>query len=261
MFGGAVALVAGEPVAGVDKVELAQQRVPRGLGEDRRGGDRARERVAVHEVALRQRQVDGGGVDEQEVGRDGEGLDGAPHGEPRGLQEIDPVDLGDRRRGDGPGEGAFADQAGELLAAGFVELLGIVQAVDGPVGIEDHRAGEDGAEQAAAPGLIDSGDKPVAVEPGGVFVGEGAQVRGPPRGGLRLVLLSGAQIPFPLVAERTWRISRALSGGQPCRAGRAGSRAWRGGPDRCARFRSCRRRAHGSGRCARRRCRSSACGR
>ena len=42
-------------------------------------------------------------VHEEPVGPDGQGLDGARHGEQRGLEDVDLVDLVVRRPSEGPG--------------------------------------------------------------------------------------------------------------------------------------------------------------
>ena len=57
MLGHAVALVFREPVAGMRGVELAHQRVPRGLGEDRGGRDRQALCIAPDDRLLGDLQV------------------------------------------------------------------------------------------------------------------------------------------------------------------------------------------------------------
>lgn len=69
MLGHAVALVFREPVAGMRGVELAHQRVPRGLGEDRGGRDRQAFRVAADNRLLGNFQVlDAPSVDQDVIG-------------------------------------------------------------------------------------------------------------------------------------------------------------------------------------------------
>ena len=81
-------------------------------------------RVALDDGLLRAGPVDGvAAVDEQEIGADGELLDGQAHGQQRGLANIDAVDGFGIDGGDGPGHGVAADFAvepGALLRGEFL---------------------------------------------------------------------------------------------------------------------------------------------
>jgi hypothetical protein len=84
------------------------------------------------------------------------------HGEHRGVEDVEPVDLlygGKRHR---PGDRALLDALGEHLAPLGSQQLGIGEAVDAPSGIQDHRAGIHGAGERAAPGLVDAAHEQVS---------------------------------------------------------------------------------------------------
>ena len=55
-------------------------------------------------------------VDEDDLRLLRQPLDGAPHRQQRGAQDVDRVDLGDARRGDAEAERALPDHAVEPLA-------------------------------------------------------------------------------------------------------------------------------------------------
>src|SRR2546425_10676388 len=59
VFGRAVALVFGKLVLRVEPIEFPQARVASHLGEDRRGADRRRARVAVDDGAVRDLELNG----------------------------------------------------------------------------------------------------------------------------------------------------------------------------------------------------------
>jgi len=77
-------------------------------------------------------------VDPDFFWRDRERLDGAPHGEQRRPENIQPVDLLDARSRDGPGDGALLDPPGKHFAPLRGEELRVCEAVDAPRRVEDH---------------------------------------------------------------------------------------------------------------------------
>ena len=153
--------MSGEAVARIDLVEFGHAGVSCGLREDRGGRDGGDPGVALH---------DGGGgsgqplgravaVDEDELGPDAEPLNGALHGEHRRLKDVQRVDLVDVSPGDAPGERALANERRERLAPRGRELLRVVEALDGTVGIKNHGRRADGARERAAARLVDPCDE------------------------------------------------------------------------------------------------------
>lgn len=100
------------------------------LGEDRGGGNGARDGIAVDEILLRKRRIDLDGVDEEEVGLWVEGLDRAEHGEAAGLEYVDCFDLGDAGIADGPRDGFGLEAGGETGTLGGRNDLGIAETAD-----------------------------------------------------------------------------------------------------------------------------------
>src|SRR5207247_1313106 len=80
------------------------------------------------------------------------------HGEQRGPENIEPVDLLDARPRDGPSDGALLDAPGEHFAPLRGEELRVCEAIDAPRRIEDHGRGVDRPGQRAAAGLVDPAD-------------------------------------------------------------------------------------------------------
>ena len=134
MFGGGVAFVLVEAVLGIAVVQRGHLGVARRLGEDRGGGDRSLAGIAVDDGARRAAEarrariaVDDG------LGRfHRKRSDGAPHRQHRSVEDVEAVDLLDRRECHRPGDGALLDALGEHFAPLGREYLGIGQAVDAP---------------------------------------------------------------------------------------------------------------------------------
>ena len=100
------------------------------------------------------------GVDEQDVGPHRKVLHRLVHGRFAGAEDVDAVDGLRLHHADGDGAGARDDQAAEGDAMLVIELLGVVDAEVGRLGIEDHTGGDDRAGEAAAADFIGSGDGP-----------------------------------------------------------------------------------------------------
>ena len=83
----------------------------------------------------------------------------APHGEQRGLQDIQQIDFVVVGLGHRPGDRALANAHGEHFTALGGELLRIAQAADRAHRIKDHRRRHDRAREWTAPGLIHPGDQ------------------------------------------------------------------------------------------------------
>ena len=120
------------------------------------------------------------GVDEEVVGRDGEGADGGEHGEARGLDDVDAVDGGGVDLGDGDGERGGADEAVERFALEMGELFGVAEAGAGECGEvfrQDDGGGDDWAEETSAAHLVDARDEAEAAKAQGLLVRAGADQR------------------------------------------------------------------------------------
>jgi len=120
------------------------------------------------------------GVDEEVVGRDGEGADGGEHGEARGLIDVDAVDGGSVDLGDGDGQRGRADEAVERFALEVGELLGVFEAGAGEIVYalgQDDGGGDDRAEETSAADLVDAGDRAEAAEAQGLLGCVGADER------------------------------------------------------------------------------------
>lgn len=158
VFGGRVALVLREAVAGIGAVELFESRVAMGFGEDRSSGDGNASSVALNERFLLDEYVQLHCVDKQVVWRDGELLERGRHGLAAGLVNIPGINAGGVDFGDCKSESVFADAQGEFTAAFRSKFFRIVKADDAAFGIEDDGCSDDGAEEGASTGFVDAGD-------------------------------------------------------------------------------------------------------
>jgi hypothetical protein len=121
--GGFVLRRASSPCAGPGRsretrVQLHQQPVAVHLGQHAGGGNGEAGGVALDDGLLRAVPVDGvAAVDEQEVGAERQLLDGAAHGQQRGLADVDAVDGLRIDRRNGPGNGVGANLHGRARCA------------------------------------------------------------------------------------------------------------------------------------------------
>jgi hypothetical protein len=158
VVGSGVTLVAREAILRVDSVPLFHARVAMSFGEDRGGGDRYAACVALDERLLLDLNIQLHGVDEQIIRLDGKLFESGSHGLAAGLIDIPGVDaLGIDFR-NGPGESVFVNACGKFGAAFSGEFLRIVEADNATLGIENNCGGDDGAEESAAAGFIETGD-------------------------------------------------------------------------------------------------------
>ena len=177
-------------------------------------------------------QIHRDGVDQQIIRRGIQLFDGAAHGQARGLQDIDAIDLEGVGCGHGPGHGAFANPNGQYLAALGIQQFAIAQAADGAIWRKNDGGGEHGSEQRAATHFVDSGDALETLGPGIALVFS-----------LALSLLRRVD-----GAER--RTIRVRGDGLLCPSAHADSRVWRGARGRCAPRRCGRSPGHAAGKCA-----------
>ena len=149
-----------QTVAGMRGIQRDDLPIAGDLGQDGGGGDRrvggvpadqgpAQHRQLGAAIAVDVRPIEGVASVEQ-------GEHGASHGEHRGVQDIELVDLGDARLGNRPARGVLANLVEQRLAAALGELLGIVEQSDRAGGVEDHGGGNHGTGERTAPGLVDT---------------------------------------------------------------------------------------------------------
>lgn len=83
----------------------------------------------------------------------------AAHGEQAGLEDIDEVDLLDRRLGNRPSQCVVANFDRQCCTALGRQLFGVIKSFNRVRGIEDHRSGDNRAGQRATPGLVYTADQ------------------------------------------------------------------------------------------------------
>ena len=104
----AVALVNGEAVLRILRVQHLHPAIPRHLREDRRRSNRGRQPVSFHDRPRRDAKPRiAVPIDERQLRLDAKLLDGAAHREERRLQNIDLVDLLMARERDAVGHGVL----------------------------------------------------------------------------------------------------------------------------------------------------------
>jgi hypothetical protein len=158
MVGGAVAFVTRQAVLWINGVPLFHARIAMRFREDGGSGDGDTAGIAFNQGFLLDQDVEVHGVNEQVIGLNGELPESGSHGLARGLVNVPGVDALGVYFGDGPGESVFTDAGGELGTTVGGKSFRIVEADDAPLGIENHRGGNDRAKQRAASGFINAGD-------------------------------------------------------------------------------------------------------
>ena len=163
-----IALIAVPSVAGKLFVQAVHVVVAVGLGQDGRGGD-----GKVLAVALHHRGVGNVGifletvaVDEQVLRTDGELVDGAVHGQERGVEDVDFVDFLRRDDAHGPRQGLPLDDLAQSVSLVLGQLLGVVQQFVAEILRQDDGGGIDGARQTAATGLVAPGLGQIGIQIG-----------------------------------------------------------------------------------------------
>jgi hypothetical protein len=145
-------------VAGI--IRLHQQ-IAIDLCDDRSRADRDTSRVSFDQRDLGHVDlVDGHRIEEENVGPEGEIGDRFGHGELAGAEDVDAVDRLRLDHADRDGAGAAEDEVADGEAVLRRHLLGVVDAEEGGVGIEDHAGGDDRTGQAAPADLVRAGDGP-----------------------------------------------------------------------------------------------------
>ena len=169
VFRGRVAFMTRESVTGALAVPLDEAGVAAGFGQDGGGGDGTHLGVALDNAALGAGPVDGESVDEQVIGGGMQARDGAPHGQPGSLVDVDTVDLGGVGNANRPGHGGGLNLGRQLGAARRRERFRICQTLHWTARIENHRGGVDRPEQRAAAGFVEAGNERESLAPGGFF--------------------------------------------------------------------------------------------
>jgi len=159
--------VPGEAVFGELPVDVQHDPVARDLGDDRRGRHRRAAGVAVHQVPLRA----GEPAQRDEIGDDQirshlELVQRLQHGHPGRLQDVDAVDRDVIDDADADRDRARHDDVVELGAPLRREELGIGQALDAAIGIDDDGRRDDRPGQRPAAGLVHPGHADDAGAPG-----------------------------------------------------------------------------------------------
>ena len=140
-------------------VELPHVRIAVGFGEDAGGCNAAELTIAfddavVWNVLVGVKAV---AVYQQRLGAYGQLIDGAVHGQERGVEDVDFIDFLLIYRCHGPGKRAGFDVGAQFFALRLVELLGIVEEwMIKARGQNDGRC-EHGASKAATAGFIATG--------------------------------------------------------------------------------------------------------
>ena len=249
VLGHAVALVVGEAVLRIAPVELDHHPVALHLGDDRGAGDRVAEAVAAHQRDAGEAEAgEPHGVHHRAVGRRAETRQRLAHGEAGGFEDVDLVDDVGGHRGDGDGDRVRADRRGRALALRSGEALAVVHAGHQAAAVEDHRGGDHRAGERAAAHLVDPGDQAVAAARQPRPRGRGAGGDDRPRrtarsaseGAARAGSVATPWSPHDSFHSRLASLKPPLTtcAGRPgaprceppCRAGCAGSTAWRGAP-------------------------------
>lgn len=127
--GRSISFVPGETVDRVEGVVFAHQAVARHFSEDGSGGDGGAAGIAFHQRHLIEREgTHRQAVDQNQVGLHAgrEGVEGLPHCEMRGAQDIEAIDLrgGDHAKAAAPRQGEYDFE--EIFALSGSELFGVV---------------------------------------------------------------------------------------------------------------------------------------
>ena len=174
MFSHTIAFVAGEAILRILCVERGHETVAGDFGDDAGRGDAEAECVAGHQCSVRDRQTaHWEAIDQRVVGFPRQGLDGAGHGEMRGAEDIEAVDLRDVRLADAPMDvGADGEHGMEMLAFLGGLFFRVIQALDRAVIRQDDSGRDYGAGERTASGFIDPGDQKNPASAQGTLAGE-----------------------------------------------------------------------------------------
>jgi hypothetical protein len=141
-----VAFVLPQAVLRVDQVPLAHDPVPLDFCQNRGGRDGYGTRVAVNQRFLFDERVQPHRIEQQIIGSNFQESKGLRHCLPAGLIDIPRIDAARIDLRYAPGEGMFADAQRQYFTPLGKQSLGIIQADDAALGIQNHRGGHDRTE-------------------------------------------------------------------------------------------------------------------
>lgn len=166
-----ISLVGGKTVPGIARFELGHMLIAPDFGDDRSRGDAQAELVALDdrtdcapEVFRREFTVD-----QHVLNRNPEPLNGARHGQMRGVMDIDAVDFCDTCHPDSRGQGPLADFWSKLGTLLRTEKLAVRDFGDPRIfsrkerGRKDDGPGDYRSREAAPADLVDSDDDAAGV--------------------------------------------------------------------------------------------------
>jgi hypothetical protein len=160
---GAITLVPGKTIAGIQLVHTLHDAITGSLGDDRRSTDRRHDTVApdkrftLDETLVKSQVGQPIAIDLDSGRRYRKPEDGATHGQHCRSQDIDSVYFGSIRPGHGPGDRSPLDLRREVIAMRRSQFLGIIQPLDAAVRVEYYGSGDNGPGQWPATSLVDTG--------------------------------------------------------------------------------------------------------
>jgi hypothetical protein len=155
-----VAFVQGEPIARIKEIEPRHFPVPGYLGQDGGGGDGGHLGIAAHDGRDGTAQHGAAvAIHQGPIRRERQTLDRSLHGQQGGLQDVEGIDLRGAGAGHTPSQGKLLDFGLQEGAPGGGQAFGVIQARDGPSGIEDDGGGGYGTGQGPATRLVNAGDQ------------------------------------------------------------------------------------------------------
>lgn len=169
-----VSLVLLELVLRINEMEFLEAGIATDLGQDGSGGDGDGKRITMDDGAIRDGEflsvtwpVQGHCVREDVIGRGSESAQRSDHGLPRSFIDVQGIYFRCFESDDLESDRVFVDfccEAGAFLRG---EFLRIIEARDGPDGIEDYRGRIERPEKRPASRLIATGDETPPL-PGGL---------------------------------------------------------------------------------------------
>ena len=159
VVGGGIAFVGCPAVGGILAMKPAHDFVTVGFGEYGGGGDIAKPSVALYEclpgdVAVWFEAI---AVDDNGVGAQRQGVEGAVHGQDGGVEYVDAVDFLRRADAHAPCKSLGFDDGPERLATALGGLLGVVEPGMMEVRRKNHGGGHYRAGETSASGFVASG--------------------------------------------------------------------------------------------------------
>src|SRR3984893_4172378 len=155
----AVAFVRSQPVHGKNRVPINDHAVPFDLRQDRCGGNRSGEGIAVNNRLLGKVTIQAQRVHQQVIGARVETRHRFAHSETGRLVDVDLINAGSVDSRNAPGDRMLADTFCQNLAALREQQLGITQPPDAVFRIENYGGGDDGSEQCSTSDLINPGNE------------------------------------------------------------------------------------------------------